>query len=1028
MKNLSLLFSLLLLPFLGFSQDGTLTIKGTVFDDETNAPILGANILEKDTDNGTSSDIDGNFSIKVPKNGTLKISYVGYAPREIKISQLKLDELDNLELAMVPDAAGLDEVVVVGYGQQSKISTTASVSTVKPDKLRTASTNITSNLAGNLSGVIGVQRSGQPGADAANFFIRGISTYSGAQSPLILLDGVQISAGDLDNLTPEDIESVSVLKDATATAVYGNQGANGVLIITTKTGENLEKPKIHARAQVSVSSPTETPNFVDGVRYMKLFNEAVNTRGSGEILYSRDKIQGTAEGRNKYVYPNVDWYNELFKDMAFNQEANVNVRGGGEDVRYYLSADFKHQTGLLKSFDLNSFDNNIDIKRFNFQNNIDADLSPTTTVALKLNTQLVYDDGPAADVTGIYGGVMNSNPVDFPMYYPADSISHGRNINYGGRDGGRVNDGFPNPFADLTSGYSETFKSTVMASLRGEQKLDFITEGLSFKALVNFKNFASTTTTRSRGYNQYQINNYEQLDDGSYDYEIERIGDYQSLSLGTATAHGGDHRFDIQPSINYNHNFGKHNVGGLLVYNLKEWSTNVPDDLISSLPHRRMGYVGRVTYDFDHRYLFEANGAYNGTENFAKNKRFGFFPSLAAGYVISNENWFNSNFINLLKIKASWGKVGNDDIGGTRFPYISDIDLNGQGFTTGVDQNTSYNGPVYNQFENRAITWETADKWNFGLEFDILNGIDFHVDYYYEKRTDIFDDISSTIPNVFGTAGTKVFSNIGEVINKGVDFSVDFNKKISKDLRISAKGTFTYAHNKITVNNEPPFTEFPNLSSVGQSIGTPLGYLAERLFIDQAEINNSPIQQIGGDNISAGDVKYTDITGDGKITSDDRKFMGNPGVPEIIYGLSASVYYKNWDLSFLLQGAANTSFFINNFHPFGTQGIRNVLDFVANNRYRPDNPDIYAKYPKLSKKDNGNNTVNSSYWLRDGAFLKLRSAEIGYSWKNFRFFASGFNLLTFSKFKHWDPEEGGGSGLKYPTQRIINVGVQMSFN
>ncbi|WP_227740334.1 TonB-dependent receptor [Salegentibacter sp. BLCTC] len=1022
MKNSYVFVLFFCLMFSGVYAQENIIVTGTVLDAKTGIPVPSANIIEKGTSNGTMTDFDGNYSIEVPKNATLEISFLGYATKEVKV-----DGRNEIDIDLEEDASALEEVVVVGYGTQKKISVVGAISTIEPEKLRTASTNISTSLAGNLSGIIAVQRTGQPGADAANFFIRGISTFSGAQNPLILLDGVEISSGDLNALSPEIIESVSVLKDATATAVYGTRGANGVLIITTKTGKNFDKPRIYTRIQSQVTFPTETPEFADGVDYMRLYNEAVTNRSTGEILYTQDKIQGTAEGRDKYLYPNVDWYDEMFKDAAYNQEANVNIQGGGEKVGYFMSATLNRQTGLLKNFDMNSYDNNIEVQKFTFQNNIDAELSPTTKVALKLNTQLRYYDGPSTSVQGIYNGAMNTNPVDFPMYFPLDSITDPRDIQYGGKTGGAVNAGWPNPFAELTRGYTSNFQSTVLATLNGEQKLNFLLDGLTLKGLVSFKNWANTNVVRSRGYNQYEIGNPQLLPNGSYN--LEMVGQPQNLSLGTGTGTSGDRRFYFQPSLEYSQTFGKHSVSGLLLYNQTEFAINNPDGLISSLPERRIGYAGRATYDFDNKYLFEANFGYNGSENFAEGKRFGFFPSAAVGYVISNEDYFRdlTDVINLLKLRVSYGKVGNDRIGGARFPYLSDIDLGGRGFTTGVEQNTSYSGPVYNKFANRNITWETANKLDIGLQVGLLNSFSFEIDLYHEKRENIFVDISSTIPTIFGTAGTNVYANLGEVTNQGLDFSLDYNKQFNEDFRISAKGTFTYAHNNVELNNEPPFSEFPNLSAVGHPIGTLLGYEAERLFIDQAEVDASPVQQLGG-FVSGGDIKYTDITGNGIINSDDRTRMGYPTTPEIVYGLSTSLYYKNWDMSFLLQGVERTSFFVSGFHPFGSQGLRNVLQWVADDHYSPTNPDIYAAYPKLSKLDNGNNTANSSYWLRDGSFLKLRSAEIGYSYKQARFFVSGYNLLRFSKFDKWDPEQGGGSGLSYPTQTIANLGVQLRFN
>jgi TonB-linked SusC/RagA family outer membrane protein len=998
-------------------------ISGIITDNNGN-PIPGASITEKGTQNTSVSDYDGKYVIEVTsKESILQYSYIGYKNQEIKVG-----DQSKINIILKDNTSILDEVVVVGYGKQKKISVVGAISTLDPEKLRTATSNISNSFAGNIPGVIAFQRSGEPGADASTFFIRGISTFSGAQNPLILLDGVEISSGDLNSLAPEIIESVSVLKDASATAIYGTRGANGVLIVTTKSGKNLDKTRIFSRLQTQYSFPTTTPKFVNGAKYMELFNEAVTERQTGEIQYPQDKIDGTRQGLNPYVYPNVDWYDALFNKGTMNQEANVNIQGGGEKVGFFMSATVNNSTGLLKDFDLNSYDSNITVNRFSFQNNINAQLSPTTFVALKLNTQLRYYDGPAHSANDIYGNVMNANPADFPATFPSSYTNDSRDIPYGGKSGS-TNGSYVNPFANLTDGTTENFQSTVLATVNGEQKLNFITPGLSFKALVSFKNWANTNVVRKKGYNQYQISNYTLLPDGTYDYQIELIGSPANLSLQTTATNGGDRNFYMQPSLEYTRTFNNHNVSGLLLYNQTEYVNNAPTDLISSLAQRRQGYAGRVTYGYKSIYLAEANFGYNGSENFADGHRFGFFPSFGGGYVISNESYFSSikETVNLLKLRANWGKVGNDQIGGARFPYLSNIDLGGRNYTTGVEQNTTKNGPSYLQFANEDISWETATKSNIGIDIGLFKDFTLVADFYREHRKNIFVNISSTIPNVFGTTGTNVYSNLGEVINKGFDASIEYNKQIGSNFHISTRGTFSYAHNKILKNNEPAYSEFPNLSAVGYSINTPLGYVAERLFIDQAEVDNSPVQQLGG-FVSAGDIKYKDITGDGIINSDDRVRMGNPDVPEIVYGLSTTMKYKSFDFSFLFQGVAKTSFYINNFHPFGSQGARGVLQFIADDHYSDKNPDIYASYPKLSKLDNNNNTENSTFWLRDGSFLKLRSAELGYNYKFARIFLSGYNLLTFSKFKKWDPEQGGGNGLGYPTQTIVNLGAQLRFN
>ena len=1018
-------FCLLLLfswSLIGMAQQRT--VAGTV-KNVKGEPLAGATIKEKDqNENSVQSDDAGLFRIVLKgTTNSIIITSVGYAPLTVDVKGKT-----SVSVSMQEDLKGMEDVVVVGYGRQKKISVVGAVQTIKPSELRVPTSNLSNSFAGKLAGVVAFQRSGEPGADGASFYIRGISTFSGATNPLIILDGVAVSQGDLNALAPEVIESFSILKDATATAIYGSRGANGVMIVTTKRGRNIDKPRINVRIENSISSPTSVPKFVGGARYMELYNEAVLGRGTGEIPYSKDKIDGTRAGLDPYLYPDVDWYHELFKSNAMNQTANVNVMGGGQKVDNFMSATFNNDNGILKKFNVNSYDNNITVRRYSFQNNLHADLSSTTQMSLKINTQFRDFHGPSKSASSIFGDIMNANGVDFPLMFPADSGS--KSVRYGGKSGGRFNDGFLSPFAEMVKGYTDNFQSTLVAVLDGEQKLDVVTKGLSFKALASFKNWSNTNTVRSKGYNQYQASNIVKRPDGTYAYDISRVGTVQNETLATSNGTSGDRTLYFQTSLDYNRTIArKHAVSGLLLYNQQEYNINNPSDLITSLPKRTQGIAGRATYAYDNRYLAEVNFGYNGSENFAKGKRFGFFPSAALGYVVSNEKYWDglANTVSLLKFRGSWGLVGNDQIGGSRFVYLSDINLNGQGYTTGINQDYTRNGPSYLRFANPNISWEVAEKINVGMDMQLFRKLNFVLDVFRENRTGIFLT-RNIIPESFGTLGTTVYGNLGAVKNQGFDLSVDYQGKIRKDFTVTLKGTFTYAHNTVIENDEPAFTRYKNLSLVGHPINSLLGYTAERLFIDGAEINRSPLQQIGG-FVAAGDIKYRDITnsidGLNMINSDDRTYMGFPTVPEIVYGFGPSFQFKKLDLSFFFQGVARTSFFINGFHPFGTSDTRNVLKFIDDDHWSPKNPNIFAAYPRLSKLENPNNTANSNYWLRDGSFLKLRNAEIGYSYKFARFYLSGYNVLTFSKFKLWDPEQGGGNGLGYPTQRIVNFGIQM---
>ncbi len=1004
-------------------QQQRITIKGIVTD-VSGEPLPGVNVSIKGTTQGTITDANGRYSLDVlDKSPALVFSFLGMLSQEVKI-----DGKSQINITLVEDTKGLEEVMVVGYGKQKKVSVVGSIQSIGVQDLKVPSSNISNSFAGRLAGVIAFQRSGEPGADGSNFYIRGISTFGGATNPLIIIDGVQVSQGDLNALSPEVIESFSILKDATATALYGTRGANGVMIVTTKSGKDLPKAKINIRVENMFSMPTSVPDFVDGTKYMEMYNEAVTGRSTGDILYSNDKIEGTRNKLDSYVYPNVDWYDELFKKMAVNQSANVNITGGGKKADYFMNLAVNLDNGVLEKFNVNSFDNNIKIQRYAFQNNINTYLTETTRLSLRMNTQIRDYHGPATSASTIYGLVMQANPVDFPIMYPTrEGVDH---IMFGGKSGGRYNDGYRNPFAEMVKGYSDNFQSTVIATVDGEQKLDFVTEGLVFRAMASFKNWTSTTVTRSGGYNQYGIDNVAQNADGTYSYDLPMVGTVQTTTLGTSTSKTGDRTLYYQAQLQYDRIFNDvHSVSSMVLYNQEEFMVNDPSDLITSLPERKQGIASRTTYSYKDRYLAEFNFGYNGSENFAEGHRFGFFPSFALGYVVSGEKYWEpiSHIVSWLKIRGSWGKVGNDQMGSERFLYLSDISLTGAGYTTGLNQNYSKSGPVYNRYANKDLSWEVGEKINVGFDLGLFNKINLTFDVYQEKRDGIFLS-RGVIPTSFGTDGTNIYGNLGKVENRGFDLSLDVNHKFSEDFSMQFKGTFTFAQNEVLDKDEPLYSQYPNLSAKGHAINALWGYEAERLFIDKAEIANSPLQQLGG-TVLPGDIKYKDLTNDidglNLINSDDRHVMGHPTVPEIVYGFGPSFKYKNLDCSFYFQGVARTSFFISGFHPFGTSDNRNVLKFIADDYWNEETQNIYAKYPRLSKLDHPNNTANSSYWLRDGSFLKLKNVEIGYTYKFARVYVSGLNVLTFSKFDLWDPEQGGGSGLSYPTQRVFSIGLQM---
>lgn len=1003
-------------------------LQGLVKDEQGN-PIIGASIQLKNTGTGVITDLDGLFQIQVTdKNSVIVISYIGYVTQEISVG-----DRSSITVQLKEDTKSLEEVVVTAFGAtQKKETMVGSIQQVRPAELKVPSSSLSTSFAGRMAGVIAIQRSGQPGADGADFWIRGKSTFGDATGVLIVLDGVEISSSDLNALDPEVIESFSILKDATATAMYGTRGANGVMIVTTKSGQDLLKPIINFRLETSMSQLTSVPEMVGGVDYMKLYNEALTTRGITTGLYDDTKIRATEQGLNPLVYPNVDWYNEMFNKNAFAQRFNFNIRGGKRAVTYFMSASVKHDAGNLKSLskDYFSYNNNINVMRYDFVNNLSIKATNTTKISLGLNVSLRDWKGPSAGVDGIFSMSREASPVDFPIVYPARNDKEIYTL-WGGMSGGIYNNGYRNPVAEYVVGYKKQFASTVNANIRLDQDLKMVTKGLKLHVLASFKNWSKTETTRKAGYNQFEIDQYNEA---TGEYTLSRVGNEQKTALNTEGAATGDRRIFIQAYLDYKRKFGVHDVNAMLLYNQDQLDNNKPDNLLSSLPRRKQGIAARLSYAYDDRYLAEVNFGYNGSENFAKNNRFGFFPSIALGYNISQEKFWEpiSNVISHFKLRGSYGLVGNDGIN-ERYAYLEDIVLSSDKwkYTTGVNQNVNLQGPVWNRYYNPNLTWEVGKKLNVGFDMQLFHQVNLNFDVFKEIRSKIYMQKVNTLPDFIGTGETKIYENSGKMKNVGFDIALDYNKQITKDFFLSFKGTLTYAHNTILERDEPPFQLYPNLSSVGYSRGQHLVYVADGLFRDQADVDSHAEQTLGYIP-QPGDIKYVDQPDangncDGIINTNDRVYMGYPEDPEIVYGFGPSMKYKNWDFSFFFQGAARTSILMSGFHPFGKNATRGVMKFIADDYWSESNPNPNAAYPRLTRDTNANNTVNSSYWLRNGAFLKLKNAEIGYTFKMFRAYLNGSNLLTFSPFKHWDPEMGGGSGMKYPTQRVFNIGIQFTF-
>jgi len=1022
-----LLFALLTMSLLSFAQ--SVIVKGQVVDKEGN-PLPGVSILKIGSTNGTITSIDGKYALaNISTKDSLRFTYIGFNNERILVGNQT-----TLNVVLLETANALEEVQVVAFQTQKKSSVIGSINTINPTELKIAPTNLTNALAGKIAGIISYQRSGEPGQDNAEFFIRGVTSFGYANSPLILIDGLEVTTTDLARMEPDNIASFSIMKDATATALYGARGANGVILVTTKSGKK-GKASISVRIENSIASPTMTNEFLGGVDYMELYNKALRTRDPEALLYySKDKIEGTRNGLNPQIYPNVNWYSELFKSTVQNQKANMSVSGGGEVAQYYLSVSYTDEKGLLNVDKMNNFNNNINIKRYNLRANIDVNLTKSTKAMVKFYSLIDRYNGPQNDAGNIFSMVMQANPVNFPKYYDKDeSTQYANHVLFGNKGNG----GYPNPYAEMVRGYKDRFSSTTTAQFQLEQDLSVITKGLKLRGMASLNSYSLSEV--SRGFTPFYYGLKEVDGETGVIHSIEQISEgTEYLTTGTSSK-SANNSFYFEGVAQYNRVFNeKHDIGGLLVGYARELLTDASSDVYSSLPFRNLGISGRTTYAYDDRYFAELNFGYNGSEKFDKNHRYGFFPSAGIGWVVSNEKFFSETLkktISNLKFKATYGLVGNDAISSNRFYYLSSVNLNdaGKGHVWGEDFKNSYNGYNINSYANPEVTWEVAKKTNYGLELGLFGNTNIQIDYFTESRSNIYM-LREYIPASMGLTAA-VASNIGKAESHGIDGSIDYKVSVNKDIWITSRVNFTYATNQIIENGEPQYP-YPYMSKKGLPMNQPRGLVAERLFVDALDVLNSPIQYNQMGSYMAGDIKYVDINEDGKIDNSDMIPIGYPTIPEIVYGFGASMGYKKVDFSFFFQGSGRSSFFIDptSISPFVKE--RNALQIIADNHWSDENPDPNAFWPRMSVNAVSNNEKTSTWWLRDGSFLRLKSVEVGYSFserllkklniEKARLYASGTNLLVFSKFKLWDPEMGG-RGLGYPPQKIINIGLNFNF-
>ena len=989
--------------------------------DKQKEPLIGVTVTLVGTETRAITDADGMFRINVPaKSGTtLEFNYIGFASKQVKVNGSRL-----LNVMLEEETNEFTEVVVTGYSSQKKASIIGAIETIKPAELQFGSTRtLSNNLAGKLSGVIGIQRSGEPGYDDSNFWIRGISTFSGSNNPLILVDGVE---RDLDNVDVAEIESFSILKDASASAMYGVRGANGVIVITTKRGK-IGAPQVSFHVEHSINQPTQLPKFLNAPDYMTLLNELA-TQDNVALPFTQQQIDRTRSGYDPDLYPDVNWVDAITKDYAYTTRGNLEVSGGSDFLRYSIVTSYFKETGLLEQDKSLVFDNATNNQQYNLRTNIDMDVTKTTMLRVNIGGYLNRFKKQRCDTNDAFGEAFRTLPFVHPARYSDGAIPV---ISYRA-----------NPWRTVTQqGYDFITSSKIQTLFSVEQDLKMILPGLKAKGLFSFDRW--NRSRRSRTAKPSTVFPATGRDEeGNLIYSQHEAGD-ESLGNEQGNEYGNT-RVYFETDLMYSNRFGKTDVDAMLLYNQQAYDDGSIQD------YRKQGIAGRLSATYDNRYVAEFNFGYNGSENFAKGKRFGFFPSVAIGWLLSEEPFMEKlkPIFHKIKFRASIGQAGDDNIGGRRFAYLGTLFTDQQGYIWGTNGQRNYDSKGITEGEIGVdnLTWETVTKKNLGIEVGLWNMLDLNVDIFGEKRKNIFMQ-RSIIPTQTGFVKAP-WANFGQVSNKGLEVTLNFHKQWNKDLFTSAYGNFTYAKNRVDEKDEPDALKGTHRSATGRSMNELWGLVAERLFTyddfnaDGTLKDGIPTQDgVGAAILHPGDIKYVDVDGDGAITEADEGYIGGTEDPRIVYGFGGVISYKNFDFNFFFQGTGDMYRVIGNQPYFlpggGTTTEGNAYSYNLDDRWTETNQDPYAFWPRLTYGPNVNNYRRSTWWKKDMSFLRCKTLEVGYtlpkSWlqslyvKSCRVFVSGNNLFCLSSFKLWDPELGTNDGLKYPMNRSVMFGVDINF-
>ncbi len=1032
MKKILFIISFILLPVLIFSQD-RIQIEGTIVGSEDGIPIPGANIFEKgNSSNGAMTDFDGKFSLQAPKTATLVISYLGYAKQEILVKNIPNSSLKDLKIQLESEVSELEEIVLVGYGEQKKVTVTGSISSVGTEELSSSpSASVTNALAGKVTGLNSIQFSGQPGDDVAQLFIRGVGTLSsGNSAPLFMVDGVERDFSQLDS---EEIADITILKDASATAVYGIRGANGVILVTTKRGKQ-GPAKITASYSYGLQTPIRLPEFADSYTYATVHRQAQLSDGIPEdaLKFSPEIVEAFRTGSNPILYPNTDWLDYVVRSTSPQQRANFNVSGGSDRVKYFVSLSYLNQEGMFKTFNTGTGENFI-YKRFNYRSNIDIDVTNTTQLSFTLGGRSESRQEPLVAETQdqlfrfLYRGLPYASPgivdgryiVDNEQYIPGESADALRA--YYGR------------------GSFNNVRTVYNFDVGLNQNLDAITKGLKFGIKGSYNRDAEQTKTRQASpdiYTAYFRRDFDDTlpaDDQSLVFpQLNRGG-----NVGYGESYGRERSWYFESTINYNRRFGDHEVSGLLLYNQR--SNYYPGGSFNYLPTGYVGSAARVTYNYKRRYLLEVNLGYNGSENFARDLRYGFFPAISMGWTVSDENFLkNSEVVSFLKLRASYGEVGSDRLGDNRFLYLPDGYARGGGYSFGINVASNQPGYLETQLGNPLITWETAVKQNYGIDMKLFdNKLTINADYFIENREDILTT-RNTVPDI--VAATLPAVNIGIVDNSGYELNLRWEDKIG-DFNYWINPNVSYAKNEVVFADEIPKNE-PYQVSTGRVVGQPFGFVYEGLFSEDDFNDDGSLKDTFPSYaavVQPGDAIYRDLNGDGVLDAEDQRAIGFPEYPQYTFGLNLGFTYKNFDLRMSWVGAENVSRILGELRqPFGETGNANLLTFFSDRAWTPETSQT-AILPRITFDNSANNFNNVSRLNQfDASYIRLKTLEMGLNLKspfitslgikNARIYTNGFNLLTFDKLNGlFDPESRTGNRPSYPTMRIYNIGVKLNF-